>query len=98
MASKPICIITPEGMKCLSSPIAQHFPGDEPCVLLELQPEIQDAADGVCGAVSDAIKAKKTKDGKRVLSEGKEAEIARIVRLLIESEFDLTKPFTIVKA
>lgn len=97
MAEKPICIITPEGMKCLSSPLAEHYPGDKPCVLRVPLPDVGDAADAACIAVRDAVKAKKTETGGRVVSAGKEEEIVRVVRLLIESEFDLTKHFTIVK-
>jgi len=96
--AKPICIITAEGMKCIDSPLAEHYPGDKPCVLVVPLQDIQDAADSACETLSETIKAKKTKTGGRVVSEGKEQEIVRVVKLLIECEFDLTRAFTIVKA
>jgi hypothetical protein len=94
----PICIITPEGMKCLSSPLARHFPGRKACEVLHLPVSLDGAAKAAVKAVRDSIKAQRTSSGKRLLRPQEETEIARVVQLLIEADFDLTKSFTIVKA
>ena len=105
MADKPICIITPEGMKCLSSPLKKHFPGKRDCVLAVTPTLVQKAADDACremGKALDKVKRTKTARGKthivHVVSPAEYKQIQRLVRLAIESQFDLTKPFTIVKA
>lgn len=92
-----ICIITPEGMKCIDSPIARHFPGSKACELLDLPQALQDASAEAVKGVRDAIKAQVTGSGQRLIRKVEEDAIARVVQLLIESDFDLTKPFTIVK-
>ncbi len=97
MAEKPICIITAEGMKCISSPLAQHYPGERACELVEPPVRFRDAAEGAATAVKEKIAEAVTRSGNPVIDDDNAKVIARVVKLLIECQFDLTGPFTIVK-
>jgi len=87
--AKPICIITPEGLKCLASPIKTHHPGRAECTVAE---------------VSDARK-KKVKliatllqDGRLDLSPAKLEVIAKVAALILDVRLNEDTPFTIVRA
>ena len=87
--AKPICIITPEGLKCLASPIKTHHPGRAECTVAE---------------VSDARK-KKVKliatllqDGRLDLSPAKLEVIVKVAALILDVKMHEDTPFTIVRA
>jgi hypothetical protein len=87
--AKPICIITPEGLKCLASPIKTHHPGRAECTVAE---------------VSDARK-KKVKliatllqDRRLDLSPAKLEVIAKVAALILDVRLNEDTPFTIVRA
>jgi hypothetical protein len=87
--AKPICIITPEGLKCLASPIKTHHPGRAECTVAE---------------VSDARK-KKVKliatllqDPRLDLSPAKLEVIAKVAALILDVRLNEDTPFTIVRA
>jgi hypothetical protein len=89
MAGKPICIITPEGLKCLASPIKTHHPGKADCTVAE---------------ESDARK-KKVKliatllqDRRLDLSPAKLEVIAKVAALILDVRLNEDTPFTIVRA
>jgi len=89
MAGKPICIITPEGLKCLASPIKTHHPGRAECTVAE---------------VSDARKKKVRliatllQDGRLDLSPAKLEVIAKVAALILDVRLNEDTPFTIVRA
>jgi hypothetical protein len=89
MAGKPICIITPEGLKCLASPIKTHHPGKADCTVAQ---------------ESDARK-KKVKlieallgDGQLDLSPAKLEVIVKVAALILDVKMHEDTPFTIVRA
>ena len=86
--AQPICIITPGGMKCLSSPIKQHFPGARACKLLE-------PISAVEGAALKAIRRNLAQVG---VKPGAQKVIARVVELMVSAGVDGRTPFTVVKA
>jgi hypothetical protein len=85
---QPICIITPSGMKCLSSPIKQHFPGSKRCRIVE----------PISAGKSAALEAVKHDLGKAGVKPGAQEVIARVVELMMAYGVDGRTPFTIVKA
>lgn len=93
-----ICIITPQGMKCIDSPCAQHYPGNKACEVIVFPADIQNAIDAAVADCETTIRNQRSTSGQRVASAWNAAEIARVVRLLIECDFDLTHGFTIAKA
>lgn len=79
-----ICIITPTGMKCLSSPMQKS---DAACS--QWAPVPQDKA--LVKKVTQAVKTFR-------LGVTKAPVIQRVLELLLQSEAELDGPFTIVKA
>jgi hypothetical protein len=75
-------------MKCLSSPIKQHFPGARACRLLAPISAVQVAA-------LRAIKRDLARVGVRP---GAQDVMARVVELMLSAGVDGRTPFTIVKA
>jgi hypothetical protein len=86
--AQPICIITPGGMKCLSSPIKRHFPGRQACRIVAPIPAVQSAA----------LRAVQRNLAHARLSAGAQVVIAKVVELMMASGVDGRMPFTIVKA
>ena len=88
MARPPICIMTPGGMKCLSSPIKQHFPGRKQCRI----------APSISAAKTAALRAVKRDLAAARLEDGAVSVIARVVELMMAYGVTGRTPFTIVKA
>ena len=89
MAQQPICIITSTGMKCLSSPVKEHHPGDEECVY----PVANEARDRKVAKLRTKLAAKGLK-----LPASKQALIADIAALILAADVREGAPFTIVRA
>jgi hypothetical protein len=89
MASKPICIITPEGLKCLASPVKTHRAGKAECTVAE---------------ESDTRKRKVKliatllRDGGLRLSPAKLDVITKVAALILAVKLSEDTPFTIVRA
>ncbi len=84
-----ICIITSSGMKCISSPIKEHHPGDRPCRLAPASP----ARDAQLKEIRRCLKPKRLG-----LSRGRQDVIAKVVELLLAANVGERTPFTIVRA
>jgi hypothetical protein len=91
-ATGPICIMTPDGLRCLSSPLKQHVPGRRPCEEIEIDKELRDdlSEEAVERWVASLPRMPSlTDDGRRVLS--------NCVKLLLLKSVNLEGPLTLVK-
>jgi hypothetical protein len=89
VAQKPICIITPTGMKCISSPIKDHHPGDEPC-----RPARPNAdRDAKVAELRRFLKLKRLD-----LPRGRQDVIAKVAELLLAANVGGETPFAIIRA
>lgn len=84
-----ICIITSNGMKCLSSPIKDHHPGDEDCTLARAN----EARDRKVAKIRTKLAAKGLK-----LAASKQDVIASVAELMLAANVGPNTPFTIVRA
>lgn len=89
MAAQPICIITPTGLKCLSSPIKQHLPTGGECTDMRADPN----REGLVKAIGVALSKSKTP----TISSPKREVILRVVELMLAANVCGDTPFTIVK-
>ncbi len=80
-----ICIITPTGMKCDSSPIKEHFPGSQACR------QVSAKAAQKIGVITVTVDATRRKANRLSVVE-------RVVRLMLAANVQEDSVFTIVKA
>ena len=85
----PICIITPSGMKCLSSPLKNHFPGRKRCVIAKKHPELDTTMDRMAELLMHRDLG---------LSKGEQTIIAKVSELLLAAKVGDHTAFTIVSA
>ncbi len=84
-----ICIITSAGMKCISSPLKEHHPGDRECH----EAPANAARDGQLKEIRALLRLKRLG-----LSKGKQEVVAQVVELLLAAHVGADTPFTIVRA
>jgi hypothetical protein len=89
MAQKPICIWTPTGLVCNSSPLKAHFPSGsrKECAGLRRHR-------GQAKIVQDVVKVLEADQVSAPISQ----TIGRVVELMLQMEVDDQTTFTIVKA
>lgn len=89
----PICIITPTGLRCMSSPIKQHRPSGKECT---------DLPDSKASAKrEERVKEVRKALSKRMaptISKQKREVILMVVELMLAANVGGNTPFTIVKA
>jgi hypothetical protein len=85
-----ICIITPSGLKCASSPIKEHFPAGHPQNCKKVDP-----VPGLDALVLQPFK--KTLDDTTISAKQRDA-ILKVVELMVTADVDGDTPFTIVNA
>lgn len=92
--AKSICIWTPSGLKCASSPIVEHhlsgdgkMSGEVASFASEAASKAAERAQAACARVAAVLKGEKEDD-----------VIARVVALMIAANVDENTPFAIVKA
>ncbi len=86
MAKSPICIITPSGMICSSSPLKRHHPTGSAC---------QDNIAHPQGSKADDVKAKIKET---ICTPAEKALIGTVAELLLAADPKDNEPFTIVCA
>jgi hypothetical protein len=86
-ASQPICIWTPSGWKCVSSPMKVHYPGKRACRVL---PPDQELAETVTKPVTDLLR--------RIGPKGVDPVVlGKVVGLMVAARVGRNTPFTIIK-
>ncbi len=83
-----ICIITSSGMKCISSPLKEHHPGDRECH----EAPANAARDAQLKEIRALLRLKRLG-----LSKGKQDLIAKVVTLMLAAHVGEETPFTIVR-
>ena len=85
----PICIITSSGMKCLASPLKNHFPGRKQCVVAKKDLRLE----AKLGRMAELLRHRELR-----LSKGEQTIIARVSELLPTAKVGDHTAFTIVSA
>lgn len=95
-----VCIITHSGMKCLASPIKNHFPTGRKCKVAKEDPKLNDKMELIAAVLR--TKGSRVPKGERKqgmdLSEGEQAMIAKVVKLMLAAKVGGKTAFTIVSA
>lgn len=89
----PICIITPTGLRCMSSPIKLHRPSGKECTDLPdsgASAKRKERIQEVSRALSNRMRP--------TLSKQKREVILTVVELMLAANVGGSTPFTIVKA
>jgi len=86
--AKAICIITSSGMKCLSSPVKEHHPGDVPCRIAPRNA----SRDAQVAEIRRRLRPKRLG-----LSKPKQDVIVKVVELLLAANVGADTPFAIIK-
>jgi hypothetical protein len=84
---QPICIWTPSGLKCVSSPMKVHYPGKKACRVLPTDHELHES---VTKPVTAMLR--------EILPKGADpVVVGKAVGLMVSARVGRNTPFTIIK-